>query len=350
MRSLLLAPESSALLAAPPEVLHALADAVPDAADRLPLSLPGAPGGAEMLRAGAAAGRWARERRAVLLHGHGLRWTPLFAAASVAAGLPLVITLHNLVPRLSLPLGILLRAAFRRARFVIAVSQAVADSARTVVGDPGRLVVIPNGVDMARFAEKTLPAQNAARVALSLDLDAPVAVCVARLSPEKEVGTFLEAAALTLTRMPEARFLVAGDGPLRAALDHQVRILGLQKKARLLGMREDVPLLLAASDVLCLPSREEGLGIAALEAMAAGLPVVATRVGGLPEVVAEGETGLLVPARDPAALAAALESLLTNPTRARALGTAGRARAAAYFAREGMLAATDAVYRKALGQ
>jgi glycosyltransferase involved in cell wall biosynthesis len=184
-----------------------------------------------------------------------------------------------------------------------------------------------------------------ARAALDLEADAPVALCLARLSPEKDVGNFLEAAAL----LPEAgaRFLVAGDGPLLPTLRHQIAFLGLEGRATLLGRRDGVPTLLAAADLLCLPSREEGLSLAALEAMAAGLPLVATRVGGLPEAVEDGKTGLLVPPRDPSALAGALARLLTDPARARAMGAAGRARAAACFTRDRMLQATHAVYEAA---
>jgi glycosyltransferase involved in cell wall biosynthesis len=301
-----------------------------------------------MLRAGTDAGRCARARGADLLHGHGLRFAPLWAAASLAARRPLVVTLHNLVPP-DLPLAAraALRAALLCARQIIAVSAAVARSARTVA-PAGRVAVVRSGVDVAAFAPGTPDERAAARAALGLAGCQPAVLCVARLSPEKNVGGFLEAAAIAARRAPGARFLVAGGGPLGPTLRYQIECLDLSGQARLLGRRDDVPRLLAAVDVLCLPSREEGLGLAVLEAMAAGLPVVATNVGGVPEVVAAGETGLLVPPGDPAALAAALAALLTAPDRARAMGAAGRARAAERFTLRHMVAATHAVYARAL--
>jgi len=348
VRALLAA--NGGMLAAPPEALAALEDIVPDPGDRHPLLVAGATSDpATLLRAGTAAGRWARARGAVLLHGHGLRLAPLFAAAARAGGLPLVITLHNLVPaRLSLPVRLVLRAALGGTRRVIAVSEAVARSARPVVGDERRLAVIPNGVDVARFAPDALPERGAARRTLGLDADAAVALCLARLSPEKDVGNFLEAAALIAPPLPAACFLVAGDGPLRSTLHCQIALLHLEGRAALLGRRDDVPILLAAADLLCLPSREEGLSLAALEAMAAGLPVASTDVGGMGEAIEHGTTGLLVPPRNPTALSGALRALLADPARARAMGAAGRARAQSRFTLSGMLAATRALYGEAV--
>jgi glycosyltransferase involved in cell wall biosynthesis len=359
VRALLLSAPADPLLAAPADVLSALSDAVPDPARRFPLA-PGALSGSlgPVLRGGFTAGRWARACGADLLHGHGLRLAPLFAAASVAARLPLVITLHNLVPRpdaLSPAALLALRIAFFRARRVIAVSEAVAASARAagifVPSAPHRrrasqmLVVVPNGVDATRFAFAAQQRQRTRKP--SPEGSGPVALCVARLSPEKDVGGFLEAAALVAGRLATARFWIAGDGPLLPTLRHQVRQLGLEGRADLLGRRDDIPALLAAADLLCLPSREEGLGLAALEAMAAGLPVVATRVGGLAEVVEDGKTGLLVPPGDRAALANALRELLSDAPRSLAMGKAGRARVEAHYTQEAMIAATQAVYAEA---
>jgi glycosyltransferase involved in cell wall biosynthesis len=355
--------QPGALLAAPPDVLDAFTDLVPEPSRRFVLgdaaaaAAVDAPRGAAdaaraMTRTGFAAGRWARARDADLLHGHGLRLTPLFAAASLAGRLPLVITLHNLVPPVvSRPTRVALRIALGRARRVIAVSEAVARSARHVLGGAGaaarRLVVVPNGVDAAeRFVPA--PRRAACRAALGLEPGHRVALCVARLSPEKDVGGFLEAAALLTATLPEARFLVAGDGPLLPTLRRQVDLLGLNGRAFLLGRRDDVPDLMAAAEVVCVPSREEGLGLAALEAMACALPVVAARVGGLPEVVDEGTTGLLVPPGDPVALAGALGTILVDPVQSAAWGAAGRARVLARFTDARMIAGTEAVYAAAV--
>lgn len=336
------------IVAAPADMLESLSDVVPDPPDRYALEISGAYGPAEMLREGINAGCWARRRGATLLHGHGLRLTPLFVAASLASGLPLLVTLHNLVPEnLALPIRVLLRSALWRARRIIAVSQAVARSAEAVAPIRGRLTVIPNGVDLDHFAPAAASDRESARKDLGIPRDAPVALCVARLSPEKDVGNFIEAAALLAPLLPQTRFLVAGGGPLLPTLRYQVGILRLEPQLTLLGRQDDIPRLLTASDLLCLPSREEGLPLAALEAMAAGLPVVASAVGGLPEAIEEGVTGRLVPPRAPAALAAALRDLLADSAGARAMGRAGRERAAERFSLPGMIAATRAAYQEA---
>lgn len=138
--------------------------------------------------------------------------------------------------------------------------------------------------------------------------------------------------------------LLVGDGPWRPTLEHQARMLGVTEFVHFAGVRNDIPALLAASDLFCLPSRTEGLGIAAIEAMASGLPVVASRVGGLPEVVEDGVTGLLVPPDDTAALAEALVRILEDRHRAAQMGDAGRTRAKQHFDSRAMIAATYAVY------
>jgi glycosyltransferase involved in cell wall biosynthesis len=334
------------LVAAPEAVLAALGTpeehrfAFPTASDQ--------PG--QMLRAGSAVGRWARAQGADLLHGHGVRWSPLFAAAALRSGLPLVVTLHNLVPTgddMALLPRIVLRTTLSRARRLIAVSEAVARSTRASLGSLRRLVVVRNGVDLSRFDDSVLPDREEIRRTLGMPRNAPLAMCAARLSPEKGVAAFLEAAALV--QQADAWFLVAGDGPLRPSLEQQIGLLGLTHRARLLGLRQDIPDLMRTADLLCVPSREEGLGLAAIEAMASGLPVVATHVGGLPEVVVDGETGFLVAPGDRAALAAAMTGLLANPEYARRLGRAGRERARAHFSHTAMTAATGAIYAEVLG-
>ncbi len=352
------APKGSALLAAPDGVLDTLAEVVPDAANRFVLE--GLSGGPKaLLASGARTGRWARARGATVLHGHGLRLIPLFASASASSGLPLVVTLHNLVPdNLSPASRAVLRVCLQGASRIIAVSRAVGESARNagiVSRSSARIIVVHNGVDITRYensAAARATKRKAVRDALQIDADAPVALCVARLSPEKGVATFLEAASLLRARngepLRDARFLIAGDGPLRPSLVFQTERLGLADAAQLLGARNDIPDLLASVDVFCLPSREEGLSLAVIEAMAAGLPVAASRVGGVPELVDDGKTGLLVPPGDPVELAHALETLLRNLPAARAMGAYGQARARAHFSEGAMLEGTHAVYAAAV--
>ena len=156
--------------------------------------------------------------------------------------------------------------------------------------------VVPLGIDLERFA--------AARPALERNGSRPLVGNVARLAPQKDHRTLIEAARL----VPEADFVVVGDGELRG--EHERLAAGLP--VRFLGTRDDVPELLASFDVFAFPSRFEGLCLAVIEAQAAGVPVVATPVGGIRETVVDGETGLLVPTRDPGALAAAVRRLLAD--------------------------------------
>jgi glycosyltransferase involved in cell wall biosynthesis len=174
----------------------------------------------------------------------------------------------------------------------------------------------------------------------------PVLVSVARLAPPKDLGLLLEALA-----RPEASSFglrVIGDGPGRAALEARVHALGLGDRVELLGERDDVAEQLAAADAFVLPTRWEGLPYSILEAMAAGLPVVASQVGGIPEEVTDGTTGLLVPRDDAAALAGALAELGRDGARARALGRAGHERARLAFSQVGMVERYDALFRSVL--
>jgi glycosyltransferase involved in cell wall biosynthesis len=341
------APEGATLLAAPPDVLRALS---PAALSTLPL--PEKIGGLrQQIQTGWSAGEWGRKNGATLLHAHGLRWLPLYVAAALRSRLPLVMTLHNMVP----PPGELtprerfaLRVGLNRAARIIAVSAAVAASATDLVpGVKGRVRVIHNGIDLSRFSRPRDPARRAAtRASLGIDLEASVVVCVARLAPEKNVGTLLEAIARLAPSFPALHLLLVGDGPWRPTLEHQARMLGVTDRASFAGMRADISDLLEASDLFCLPSQTEGLGIAAIEAMAAGLPAVVSRVGGLPEVVDDGITGLLVAPGDRVALARALAALLEDAPRAARMGEAGRARAHRCFDTHAMVTATHAVYHE----
>ena len=180
-----------------------------------------------------------------------------------------------------------------------------------------RTVVIPNAVDVG--------AAPGARH----DGDPPRVVSVGRLAAPKDALTLLRA----LTDVAPAPFsaLLVGDGPDRPELEASIRALGLEDTVTLAGSRSDVPALLAAADVFVLSSRSEGAPFSILEAMAAGLPVVASNVGGVGELVVDGETGLLVPPADPGRLAEALRRVLRDAALRRRLGAAGRARAAERF-------------------
>lgn len=229
-------------------------------------------------------------------------------------------------------------------RKILAVSDYV--RRRLVVSDhvPASLVdVLYNGVDLSRF-RPVAESARAIRARLGLPPDGEVVTSVGQLIDFKGLDYLIDAAALLRTR-PGLTVLVVGDGDRRDALAAQIDRLGLAGRVRLLGKRDDVHALLAASDLFVCPSVwDEALGYVILEAMAVGLPAVASRVGGIPEVVREGETGLLVPPRDATALAGAIASLLDDPARRRAMGQAGRRIVGEDFSMERAIAATVDLY------
>ena len=203
------------------------------------------------------------------------------------------------------------RAASRRYGSVVAVSDSVARFLIEHYAVPeSRVLTIRNGWE------------GEPRFDLS-QTTVPTVVTVANLRPEKDQETLLRAFSSVRAELPEARLVILGDGPSRATLENLSQELGLTHAATFAGTQDVWPFL-ASAHVFALSSLAEPLGIAAMEAMAAGLPVVATRVGGLPEVVQDGLTGLLVPARDPSALGAALIRLLRDEALAREMGQRGR--------------------------
>jgi len=228
---------------------------------------------------------------------------------------------------------------------VIAVSTAI--RRRLIERDsvpPQRITVIPNAVtcpEIASHALSSLPA--------GWD-NVPLVGVVARLQPEKGVAAFLKAAACVAPLFPEVRFFVVGDGPFREELTALTRPLGLEQRVYFLGYRPDARTLIKLLDVLVVPSFTEGSPLIVLETMAAGVPVVASAVGGIPDQIRHGKEGLLVPPGAPGVLGDALLRLLRDPAYARSLGEAGRERAASEFSYATMLQRIEAVYRAALGQ
>jgi glycosyltransferase involved in cell wall biosynthesis len=216
------------------------------------------------------------------------------------------------------------RATLGLAHLIVANSEGVKNDLITKVGIPASKVRrIYNGVDTLLYAPRP-EARPRVRRQIGLSADHLVMGTVARLYPKKGVSTLLEAAAGLRSRIPGLRLLIVGDGPERQRLSEQAAALGLHDQVVFLGERTDVPDLLAAMDIFAFPSLFEGFPNAVLEAMAAGLPVVATDIPGTNEVVQDGITGYLVPVDDPKAFAAKLVILAAEPTRRLAFGTAGR--------------------------
>lgn len=189
-----------------------------------------------------------------------------------------------------------------------------------------RFHVLRSGVDLARFDAQRPRAE--ARRAAGLPEDVPLAGIVAALRPEKNHALFLEAAKRVLAQVPDAHFLIAGDGPARADVERLCRDSGLGDRVRMLGAREDVPALYRALDVAVLSSHDivETLPVTLLEAAACGTPAVATAVGSVRDVVVDGETGWVVPPGDAAALAERITRLLQDPALRERMGAAARAR------------------------
>ena len=234
----------------------------------------------------------------------------------------------------------------RRADLVIANADAVrAVCIREERCRPERVVVVRNGIDLARFDE--LAAQPLQAPLPIGPEDVPVAV-IGNLWPVKGHRTLVEAAALLSHKLPRVKFLCAGEGPERGPLEKRIAELRLQDRVFLLGHRLDVPAILVRVRAACLCSSAEGLSNAMMEAMAARLPIVATAVGGNPELVRNGENGLLVPYGDEPSLAAKLEELLSDGARAAEMGAKGRARVETELTLSRMAEAYGKAYRRLL--
>lgn len=241
-------------------------------------------------------------------------------------------------------------ALYRHSDALVAVSRRIEERLRAMGVPTERLAQSHGVVDVTRFAPD--PA-GAAKIREELSVgDAPLIGCVSRLAAGRGHEVLLEAFRHILGRRPEARLLLVGKGERRDALVDLVSRLGLARQALFTGYRDsDLPAVLTALDVfVLLGAGSDDSCRAALEAMAAGRPVVGTRVGALPDSVVHGETGLLLEGRSPGELAAALERLLENPTERRAMGEAGRRRAVALFAPEPHAEGMEALYHEALAR
>ena len=283
-----------------------------------------------------------------VVHAHGYK-ADLYTAFTWARRGPrpaLVSTCHtwydnDLAVRLY---GTLDRWALRRFDRVVAVSEEVQHRLLRAGVSAARTQLIRNGVEVEpAFVDGT------ARNADSADWEGRLHVgLVGRLAPEKGIADFLGAVSLLRDRFPRARFSVAGEGPDRRALEALRGELGLQDAVSFVGRQANMASFYASLDLLVSSSVQEGLPIALLEGMASGLPVVATRVGAVPELVVDGATGTLVPSRAPERLAAAIEHLLKSPTLRHSFGEAGRRRVFEEFSAAHMARDYAAVYQQAL--
>ncbi len=284
-----------------------------------------------------------------MVHFHGTRAGLAGALAARSAGARAIYTVHGWAchprrTRVTEAMSRLVeRQIVRAADRVICVSRGDFEMGlRLGLIDDRRALVIPNGVDPGPFARGV--DRDGARAALGLRPDDIAIGLVGRLTRQKGQDSLLLAAPAVLAAAPAARFLLIGDGEDEPRLRDLARRAGLDGHVRFLGTRRDVPRLMQALDVFVLPSHWEGMPISLLEAMAAGLPVVASQVSGSREAVVDGESGLLVRPGDTGALAAALVRIACDAGLAARLGDAARARVACEYDVADMVARTAAVY------
>lgn len=285
-----------------------------------------------------------------IIHTHLLKADAMGALAGALTSVPTVSTKHNdervlLNPAIGAVHGLLSRLNAR----IVVISRHVGEFMRTRGRVPARKIVhIPYGIELSRQTPPDVPDTNQAS-------PEPRFISIGRLDPQKGYESLLYAVAAVKRHVPDVRLWVVGDTQ-HGGEDYRASLLALRTELDLtehvefLGVRRDVAALLADAHAFVLASRWEGFGLVFLEAMAAAKPVVATRVSAIPEVVAENETGLLVPPDDPDALARALLDLLQDPARARQMGVAGHARLHAHFSAEAMVAKTLALYTACLGR
>ena len=294
--------------------------------------------------------RLLRRHKVALLHGHCFDPTLVGLVAARLAGVPFVFTRHHSDHNIRIGKHYHTRVdswCARHADHVIAVSEATRRIMLEVESVPDQqITVVHNGMETLRQPDP----QSVVRLRHQLGLSGEyVCLMLARLHEEKGFRYLFDAVPEIESRSGPLVVLIAGEGPHRGVLEGEVQKRGLQGSVRFLGRRHDVPELLAIASVVAVPSLAESFGFVCLEAMSVGRPVVASTTGGIPEVVADEKTGLLVPPADSASLAKAICHILQDPEWARTLGEAGQQRAA-LFAFDRMMSGYEAVYQRVIGQ
>ncbi len=283
-----------------------------------------------------------------LVHTHLYHACLYGRVAAFVAGVPVVTTEHNVYLSYKLKRSLVNRLLAKKTSRIVAVSKAVMDyvSERDSI-DPSKFEVIYNGIETERFDIDM--EQLEARRTIGIDDDGPVVGSVCRLSEQKGVKHLIRAFKSVLEEVPLATLVIVGDGPLAEELKEEVRSLSFAGKVCFLGQRRDIPVVLRALDLYVLPSLWEGLGIAVIEAMASGLPVVVSSAGGLVEVVEDDRTGYVVKPGDEASLADSISKLLLDKDRARAFGARGKIRAEEVFSAGAMVRSLTKLYLEIAG-
>lgn len=277
---------------------------------------------------------WCRRHRLSVVHTCDFYANVFGLAGAALARVPLRIGSRRdlVLPGRSPARHTLQRVAYRAAHKVVANSRAAAAQLLAEAVPPSRIVVIPNGIDVSRYPAAL--ARTPRRVVTT----------VANLRAEKGHDVLIAAVALVARGRPDAIFQIVGAGPMREALERQAREARVESMVRFLGHREDVPQVLDSSDVFVLPSRSEAFPNGVIEAMAAGLPVVASDVGGIPELITHEQNGLLVPPGDPQALASAILRVINTPAEAATLAAAARETIEGNYSFDRMVGEFEALY------
>jgi glycosyltransferase involved in cell wall biosynthesis len=271
-----------------------------------------------------------------------------YVSARLAGVGPLIVSSRTTMTMPTRSRRLLHAWVFRRASVVVANAESVKEFTSSYYGVPrARVRVVRNGVDLGA-SMKASADRWAARAEMGIPPGSVLVGTLGRLSREKNLDLFVDMAAGLANEFPEARFLIAGEGPCRGAIERAVKGAGIGGRVVVTGARSDVPRVLAAMDLFVMTSDTEGLPNAVMEAMAAALPVVSTRVGGVPELVADGETGRLVPRGQLVPLLSSIRPLIRDGHLRRRQGEAGRRRIASEFSVERMVAATVSVYDEVL--
>jgi len=292
--------------------------------------------------------RLLRSERIALVHSHLYHANLYGRIAAFFSGVPAIATVHNVYARRKFHRKLLNRLLSRASARVIAVSEDIRDDLVKHDGiDRKKVSVVHNGIDVRRLDTELTREQ--ARARLGVLEDELLIGCVGRLEEQKGHRFLLEAcAALKSIPGSRLRLLLVGDGRLRQDLEHRAVALGVAASVSFLGTRHDVPEILRALDIYVMPSLWEGLSIAMLEAMAAGIAVVISDVSGVSQALGNNEHGIRVPPGNAAALADAIRSLAGQPGRRRLLGLSARQRVQAEFSIDAMMAQLTSIYENAL--
>lgn len=289
-----------------------------------------------------------RKQRIQVLHTYGFYPNVFAIPAAKLAGVPVIIASIRDIGAYVTPGQLKLqRAICRMADKIVVNANAVRDWLISDGYSAAKIDVIENAIVHKRQA---ISAGSSFRAEFGIPEDTPLVGVLSRLSAIKGLNHFLDAAAIVGRSHPSVRFLVIGDGDQRRNLEQQAERLGIRQRIIFTGFRTDTELVLSEVAVSVMPSLSEGLSNTLLESMSLGKPVVATRVGGNPEIVVEGSTGLLVEPQQSATLAEAILQLLSNPLRARQMGEAGRERVKQHFSVERAVGRTQQLYRDLMKQ